>query len=112
MATILLVEDDDTIRELTAMILEGEGHDVHAAANGDAAETWLQTQTPAVLFTDLRMPGTLSGRDLAERHRDIPVLVTSGEAREQHDWLTPGMEYLSKPYDRKTLIAALARVMG
>ncbi|KAF1007856.1 MAG: hypothetical protein GAK28_01332 [Luteibacter sp.] len=35
---VLLVEDDDTIRELTAMLLEGEGHIVHAARDGDHAE--------------------------------------------------------------------------
>ncbi|QWT18860.1 response regulator [Bacillus sp. NP157] len=109
---VLLVEDDDTIREISAMILEGEGHVVHTAANGDAAERWLETGKADVLFTDVRMPGSVSGQELATRHSDMRVLVTSGEVREQHDWLSSRMEYLAKPYDRKSLLAAVGRVAG
>ncbi len=107
---VLLVEDDDTIRELTAMLLEGEGHTVHTARNGDEADHWLETGKADVLFTDVRMPGKLSGQELALRHANMPVLVTSGETREQHPWLTDGMRYLAKPYDRKALLAALREV--
>jgi DNA-binding response OmpR family regulator len=109
---VLLVEDDDLIRELTAMILEGEGHRVHTAPDGDTAERWLQTEKADVLFTDLRMPGSLSGQDLALRHADMPVVVTSGEMKEQHPWLGESMAYLAKPYDRKTLLAAVERVVA
>ncbi|QDE38347.1 response regulator [Luteibacter pinisoli] len=109
---VLLVEDDDAIREISAMILEGAGITVHTAENGDAAEHWLATGTADILFTDVRMPGTVSGQELASRHTDMRVLVTSGEAREQHHWLSPGMEYLAKPYDRKSLLAAVARLAG
>lgn len=108
---VLLVEDDDAIREISAMILEGEGHTVHTVPNGDAAELWLENDGKAdILFTDVRMPGTLSGQELATRHADMRVLVTSGEMREQHDWLKPQMEYLPKPYDRKSLLAAVERI--
>jgi DNA-binding NtrC family response regulator len=107
---VLLVEDDEAIRELSAMILEGEGHEVHTAASGDEAEQWLANGKADVLFTDVRMPGTVTGQELATRHADMKVLVTSGEAREQHDWLAPGMEYLPKPYDRRSLLAAMERL--
>jgi len=107
---VLLVEDDDAIREISAMILEGEGHTVHTAPNGDEAERWLANGTADVLFTDVRMPGSVSGQELATRHSDMRVLVASGEMREQHDWLLPHMEYLTKPYDRKSLLAAVERV--
>ncbi|MGF6711657.1 DNA-binding NtrC family response regulator [Luteibacter sp. W1I16] len=109
---VLLVEDDDLIRELTAMILEGAGHRVHTAPDGDTAEQWLQTEKADVLFTDLRMPGSLSGQDLAMRHADMHVVVTSGEMKEQHPWLGDGMAYLSKPYDRKSLLAAVERAVA
>ncbi|NID17223.1 response regulator [Luteibacter yeojuensis] len=112
---VLLVEDDDAIREISAMILEDAGHEVHAMPNGDAAERWLDARTPAlfpdVLFTDVRMPGRVKGQDLALRHHvDMHVLVTSGEMRDQHPWLVEGMGYLPKPYDRKTLLAAVEGV--
>lgn len=103
---VLLVEDDDAIRELTAMILEGD-YEVHTARNGDEAEAWLQTGTANLLFTDVRMPGKVSGQELATRHSDMPILVTSGEAKEQHEWVREPMGYLAKPYDRKTLLAAV-----
>lgn len=107
---VLLVEDDDAIREITSMILEGAGHEVHAVPNGDAAEKWLETGKADVLFTDVRMPGRVTGEALAQRHADMHVLVTSGEAREQHGWLKEGMGYLPKPYDRRALLAALEQV--
>jgi two-component system phosphate regulon response regulator PhoB len=107
---VLLVEDDDAIREITGMILEGDGHEVHAVANGDEAEAWLATGKADVLFTDVRMPGTITGKELATRHSDMHVLVTSGENKEQHDWLQPEMAYLAKPYDRKSLLAAVKAI--
>jgi len=105
---VLLVEDDDSIRDLSEMILDMEGYQVHTARNADEAEKWLATGKADVLFTDIRMPGTLSGQELATRHSDMPVLVTSGEAKEQHDWVKDPMRYLAKPYDRKSLLHAIA----
>lgn len=104
---VLLVEDDDAIREISAMILEDAGHEVHAMPDGESAERWLATRTADVLFTDVRMPGQISGEELALRHTDMNVLVTSGETRENHAWLPEGMNYLPKPYDRKSLLAAV-----
>jgi DNA-binding NtrC family response regulator len=80
--------------------------------DGDTAERWLETGTADVLFTDVRMPGRVSGEQLALRHADMYVLVTSGELREQHPWLAEGMDYLPKPYDRKTLLAAVGRAIA
>jgi DNA-binding response OmpR family regulator len=104
---VLLVEDEPSIREISAMILEDAGMEVHTV--GDDAEKWLASGKAKadVLFTDVRMPGTISGKELATRHADMHVLVTSGEAKEQHDWLQASMGYLAKPYDRKSLLAAV-----
>jgi DNA-binding NtrC family response regulator len=106
---VLIVEDDPAIREISAMILEDAGMTVHTVSSGDEAEKWLETgkSKTDVLFTDVRMPGKISGQDLATRHSDMHVLVTSGEAKEQHDWLQEKMAYLAKPYDRKSLLAAV-----
>jgi DNA-binding response OmpR family regulator len=109
---VLLVEDEPSIREITAMILEDDNMTVHTASSGDEAETWLETGKVDVLFTDINMPGKITGKELATRHSDMPVLVTSGEAQEQHGWLQEGMAYLAKPYDRRTLLAAVRGVAG
>lgn len=105
--SVLLVEDEPSIREISAMLLEDAGMTVHTAANGDTAEEWLKTGRADVLFTDINMPGTISGRVLAINHSDMRVVVTSGESKEQHDWLLENMSYLAKPYDRKSLLEAV-----
>ena len=112
---VLLVEDDPAIREISAMILEDAGMTVHTVSSGDDAERWFEARKPDellpdVLFTDVRMPGGISGQELATRHSDMNVLVTSGEAKEQHEWLQASMGYLAKPYDRKALLAAVRGV--
>ncbi|MGE3706385.1 MAG: response regulator, partial [Vicinamibacterales bacterium] len=53
---ILLIEDDDTTREVTATLLRYGGHDVHTAMNGRHALALLQTIVPTVIFCDLHMP--------------------------------------------------------
>lgn len=107
---VLIVEDDSAIRELSAMILEDAGHEVHAVRDGDAADAWLQQNEADLLFTDIRMPGRITGEELARRHAHMRVLVTSGEVKEQHPWLDERMVYLPKPYDRKALLAAVRQL--
>lgn len=78
--TILLVEDEASLREILAHILEQEGYRVLAAGNGREALTLLQHHVPALVITDLMMP-VVDGHELLER-LDIllpstPVIVMS-----------------------------------
>lgn len=111
--TILLVEDEDLIRDVTTWTLEDLGYRVHAVASREEAETWLaDNDAPDLLFTDMRMKGESDGRALAERYGDgMPVLITSGEPAAQHEWLRDNMRYLAKPYDRKTLRSMLDELL-
>ena len=82
---VLLVEDEALIRLVTAEMLRDEGFEVFEARDGDEARALLNDpDTFDVLFTDVRMPGTLDGIDLVllvrRRHPTIPVLVVSGYA--------------------------------
>lgn len=55
--SVLIVEDDDDLREAYVMILQSEGIDVHAAENGKVAlEKLQQAGDPGIIFLDLRMP--------------------------------------------------------
>lgn len=109
--TILLVEDDDGIRTIASVLLESEGHRVHAMANGELASEWLKQGQPDLLFTDINMPGGMSGAELARlarlAHPGLRVLMTSGEAVPDPAWLASGIHYLNKPYDRRSLLAAI-----
>ncbi len=79
---VLLVDDDNGVREVTARRLEKAGHTVMSAATGDEALTMSRQAPPALLITDVRMPG-MSGPELAAqlraRHPRVKVLFLSGD---------------------------------
>lgn len=117
--TILLVDDDEIVRTTVASMLESLGYDVIAVASGAEAISVLENGPPvALLFTDIVMPGAINGRVLAERAVEInpaiKVLFTSGyteNAIVHNSRLDPGVEFLSKPYDRERLAMKLRRVL-
>ncbi len=87
-ARVLLVEDETLIRLMAAELLRGEGFEVVEAWDGDAARGLLDGSDGFdVLFTDVQMPGTFDGIDVAiharRRHPAIPILVVSGYAAHQ-----------------------------
>jgi CheY-like chemotaxis protein len=118
--TILVVEDDPRVRALTIKRLKLIGYDVLEAADGPSAlEILKRNQRVDLVFSDLIMPGGLSGRDVAKQARDIrpgiKVLLTSGYAEElvrgedlQHD----NIRVLRKPYQQSDLATALRDVLG
>ena len=80
---ILLVEDNDKVREATANRLESLGYAVLEAKTGPEAITLLESGEPiALVFSDIVMPGGMTGYDVAEWVRsmkpDLKVLLTSG----------------------------------
>ena len=79
--TVLIVDDDEAVRELVAAVLGYRGCRVYAAANGLEGLLTLQQQRVDLLITDLQMP-LLDGRRLARRARHIrphlPILLISG----------------------------------
>lgn len=103
---VLLVEDDELLRSLTARILRGLGHDVMEARGTRAALELLKSQdTPVdVLFTDVKLGGSSDGIDLARRAIDLVaslrVLLTSGDPSSFRTSLLPGdrVRLLPKPY--------------
>ena len=117
--TVLLVDDDDIVRATVGSMLEDLGYTVIEAAGGEPALEILQRGDKIdLLFTDVVMPGPLSGRKLADAAKRfdpaLRVLFTSGyteNAIVHHGQLDPGVELLSKPYSREQLGAKLRRVL-
>jgi PAS domain S-box-containing protein len=118
--TILVVEDDPRVRELTIRRLKLIGYQVIEASDGPTALDILRGDTAIdLVFTDLVMPGGLSGRDVAIQARQIKpgikVLLTSGYAEELmrgDDLEREQLIVLRKPYQQSDLIAALRDVLG
>ena len=119
-ARILLVEDEGVIRMVTADYLRDEGFEVVEARDGDEAARLLDTSDSFdVLVTDVRMPGTLDGVDVAVRARrrypEIPVLVVSGYAARltsRLGALQPPAVFIGKPYALREIVNALSRLTG
>src|SRR5215218_9900236 len=85
--TVLLVEDDALVRMFGTEILEEAGFRVIEAENADAALRTLEARprTVSVLVTDVHMPGSMDGHELArvvyERWPSIKIVITSGRAQ-------------------------------
>lgn len=117
---VLVVEDDPGVRELTVARLKAIGYEVLEAADGRKASDVLNSpQRVDLVFTDLVMPGGLSGRDVALLAREvrpgIKVLLTSGYAEDLVIDDQPGLaqlKILRKPYRQGDLVAALREVFA
>ncbi len=117
---ILIVEDDDSVRIFVVTLLENLGYSVSAAANGKDALAILEADQPfELLFTDVVLPGGLSGRQLADAAQQLrpglKVLFTSGyteNAIVHHGRLDPDVEFIAKPYKTSELAARLRQVIG
>jgi len=113
--TVLLVDDDHRVRLTTTMLLEHRGYRVVEAASGEEAlESMHDAATEAhLVMLDLNMPN-MGGREVYRRIRrerpDLPVLLCSGYDAGALDKLelTGPTEFLQKPYDLKSLTAALS----
>ena len=116
---LLLVEDNDSVRDLLSRALRRRGYTVHEAANAEAAIEWSLRSAirPDLLVTDMVMPG-LGGPELARRlteyYPSMRVLFMSGytdaadEAR--GDYLA-GVPFLQKPFTASTLAARVRHVL-
>jgi signal transduction histidine kinase/CheY-like chemotaxis protein len=114
--TILVVEDDDLVREFAVSALRDQGYTVLEASSGAPARELFASHTIDLLFTDLLMPG-VSGLDLIEALRaerpDLPVILTSGYATALVKGDLPrGLRFLHKPYDPMELYDTLADLLG
>ncbi|MGX9962378.1 ATP-binding protein [Roseomonas sp. F4] len=116
---VLVVEDDEMVRNHVVGELTLLGYQVLAARNGHTAMEILRSDAPIdVLFTDVVMPGGISGPQLAEAalrlRPGLRVLYTSGyteNAVVHHGRLDPGVVLLSKPYRRQELADKLRYVL-
>jgi two-component system cell cycle sensor histidine kinase/response regulator CckA len=117
--TVLLVEDDDVVRDTGKHALEGLGYRVLVAAGGEEALRLAGGHDGPIhlLLTDVVMPG-MNGRDLADRltavRLETRVLYTSGytdDAIVHRGVLDGGVAFIAKPYTPKTLGAKVRQVL-
>ncbi|MDD1535897.1 MULTISPECIES: CHASE3 domain-containing protein [unclassified Bradyrhizobium] len=118
--TIFVVEDDPLVRNFVTAQLTGLGYKTIAAPDGKAALDLIAAgQTFDLLFTDVVIPGGMSGRELADEvaklRPGVKVLYTSGytdNAIVHHGKLDDGVMLLTKPYRRNQLAEMIRKALG
>lgn len=84
MAKILLVEDDELVRDMLTQVLQRASHEVIAAANGEEATEYLQKESPDIMVTDIIMPkksGISLISEVRTRHPALEIIAISGGGR-------------------------------
>lgn len=118
--TILFVEDEASLRSMSTKVLTLYGYHVIEAANAaEAMALWEQhSDSIDLLFTDMVMPGTMSGLELSKNLRSrkpgLKVVISSGYSNDllaQTDLQPQGIIYVPKPYDAKKLIQTVDKLL-
>jgi DNA-binding NtrC family response regulator len=116
--TVLLVEDEDFVRKVTAEVLRSFGYQVLVACNADEATAIFMKHSSrvALVLTDLVMPGK-NGRRLAKSLSEISpgvsVIITTGHPEEiREDSSAAWLHYLPKPYSAESLMRMIDQVLG
>ena len=120
LAKIRIVEDDATIRALLEMALLGAGYsDVASSARGDEGLEMIRREKPDLVLLDVMLPG-LDGFSIARRVRESPELAATRivmlTARTAPEDIVRGLDsgaddYVTKPFDRKVLLARVKAVL-
>jgi CheY-like chemotaxis protein len=114
--TILVVEDEALIRIWATDLLEENGFSVLEAKDADAALKLLQSRHDVkLLFTDVQMPGSLNGMELARevhaRWPHILLVITSGRERPTRAEIPDDGRFVAKPYSGEELLGQIKDLM-
>jgi DNA-binding response OmpR family regulator len=115
-ALILVVDDEEPIRQLASLYLEKEGFQVACAADGPEAIELAQRQRPALVVLDVMLP-TIDGFEVCRRLRrdsDVPILMLT--ARNEDVDKIVGLElgaddYLTKPFNPREMVARVKAIL-
>ena len=115
-ARILVVEDNEDVRELAETMLESAGYTVVSAPSGEQALHLLDEGGAVdLVFTDVMMPGGMNGLQLADQVRarrpGTPILVTTGYMDELPAARGQRLDILSKPYRQEDLLARVRAIL-
>lgn len=116
---ILLVEDDTALQEIVADALTDGGFQAEVSSSGEDAIALIEADVGKyrALLTDVNLPGTLTGWDVAKRARelnpDIPVVYMTGAAADQ--WASHGVPnsvLLHKPFAPAQVVTAISQLLN
>jgi len=119
--TILIVDDEASVREALREVIEAEGYATAEASNGREALAWLRAhEAPCLVLLDLMMP-IVSGYDFLGAVKEdpalraVPIVIISAASREKVEEARAGSTacaVLAKPVQLAPLLAAIERICG
>jgi two-component system, OmpR family, alkaline phosphatase synthesis response regulator PhoP len=119
-STILIADDEPSIRETAGYILESEGYTVLLAANGEEALSLIRNRRPVAVLLDIEMPrknGLQVCREVkgdpSLRSTYIILLTARGQKKDEVEGLAAGADaYLTKPFDDEEILRRLTEATG
>ncbi len=116
MKRILVVDDEETIRQLYQEELQDAGYDVEVAADGRQALQAVEQRRPDLMTIDIKMPG-MDGIELLRKvrsiHRDLPIIICSAYGDFKRDFGTWASDaYLTKSADLQELKTKIGELLG
>ncbi len=113
--TVLVVEDDALIRLVATELVEDLGFAVFEVPSADDALAMLELHEEiTIVFTDIHMPGSINGLELAslthQRWPAVGFVIVSGEHRTEPGQIPPGAQFFSKPYSPEVISATLLQM--
>lgn len=116
MACVLVIDDDPTIRQIVALVLGDEGHEVIEAPDGEIALRQISVRQPDVILLDMKMPGmdgwefSRNYRERFEQHAPIIVFTAARDAARRSSDVGADA-YLSKPFDIDDLVDSITTAL-
>ncbi len=117
MSQVLVVDDDQTLRDVLSGYLERAGHETRVASDGTGALAAVSASPPELMVLDLMLPG-LDGLEVCRRVRasypDVPVIMLTalGEAEDRIAGLEVGADdYVTKPFSPRELVLRIDSVL-
>jgi CheY-like chemotaxis protein len=121
MAKIMVVDDEESLRELVKAIFSTENYDIIEASSGQECLDKLKTEKPDLILMDMMMP-TMSGRETTEKIRQNPatkdlkiVFLTVARFSETGKSTLENLhvlDYITKPFDNEDLIQRVKKLIG
>ncbi|MCR5418052.1 MAG: response regulator transcription factor [Lachnospiraceae bacterium] len=114
--TILVVDDDEEIREVVNVLLSSEGYLVTCVSEGGKALSYLEKEIPDLVILDVMMPD-MDGYEVCRRIREkshMPILFLTAKSREKdlvRGYMAGGDDYLQKPFSYTELIARVGALL-
>src|SRR5262245_8320666 len=114
-ATVLIVDDEPLVRMFARDTLDDAGFKIAEASSASEAIRIIGAEQPALLLTDIEMPGTDNGLDLAwsihANHPSMAIVLTSGRNLPRRSEMPPHARFVAKPYHPGLLLQIVTEAL-